>query len=103
MKEAILTGQKTATTRYRPLGVGEKYQAVSGPPFKAEPFAVVEIQDRIPSTWKTVVEMFYKEEGFDSPEKMSKFLWERKLIYSLDDAVFFHRFKVIELSIPSLG
>jgi hypothetical protein len=78
MREAILAGRKTATTRTRPLPLGEVL-AVSGSRFKAVPFAIIKIVDRIPTTVENVIACFYAEEGFESPEAMGAFLDKERL------------------------
>jgi len=95
MREAILAGEKTATSRPHPLPM-ERVQAVSGSRFKAQVFAILEIVDRIPSTWRMVIRMFYSEEGFGSPEEMEAYGLKQGLVKNLDDPCFFHRFKLVE-------
>lgn len=95
MREAILAGRKVATSRPHPLPL-ERVQAVSGSRFDAKVFAVLEIADRIPSTWRTIIRMFYREEGFGSPEEMQAYGVKQGLVKNLDDPAFFHRFKLVE-------
>lgn len=94
MKQAILEGTKTATSCSHALPV-ERVQAVSGSRFKAQVFAILEITDRIPSTWENIIRLFYKEEGFSSPEEMQVYGYKQGLIQSVKDPAFFHRFSVI--------
>jgi hypothetical protein len=97
MREAILAGRKTATTRTHALPLGEVL-AVSGPRFKAVPFAVIEILDRIRTTVENVIAEFYREEGFDSPEAMGAFLEKERLpLLDAQNPVFFHRFKLLRI------
>jgi len=95
MQEAILSGKKTATSRPHPLPL-ERVQAVSGSRFDAKVFAILEITDRIPSTWRTIIRMFYREEGFGSPEEMEAYGLKQGLVKNLDDSAFFHRFKLVK-------
>jgi hypothetical protein len=94
MRRAILDGKKTSTTREHPLFFGE-HLAVSGSRFHAKPFAVLEIRDRFPTTVQNVITMFYKEEGFTSPDDMRDFLKRNKLLTN-DVPVYFHVFKVLK-------
>lgn len=95
MRDLILAGKKSSTTRNHPLKL-EKYTAVSGSRFKAKPFAIIEIQGRIPTVWYRVYNMFYEEEGFVSPDAMYYFLVAKKLMGNHLDEVYYHRFKLIE-------
>ena len=95
MKQAILDGEKVSTTRDHPIPL-EKILAVSGSRFKAEPFAVLEIQDRIPATVENVIRLFYKEEGFSSPEEMTVYAKKNKLLQT-ENYVFYHKFKIVKL------
>jgi len=95
MKEAILARKKTATTRTHALPLGE-CQAVSGSRFKAKPFAVLKIMDRFPTTLENVIRMFYKEEGFQSPDDMVKFLTKERLLLKAQGPVYFHRFVLVK-------
>lgn len=99
MRRAILDGKKTSTTREHPLSFGEVL-AVSGSRFHAKPFAVLEIRDRFPTKLENVVAMFYKEEGFTSPEDMRDFLKRNKLFKIalnpfVETPVYFHVFRVV--------
>ncbi len=94
MKQAILDGKKVSTTRDHPILLGE-IQAVSGSRFKPEPFAVLEIQDRIPTTVENVIRLFYKEEGFSSPEEMTAYAKKNKLLQT-ENNVFYHKFKIVK-------
>jgi hypothetical protein len=98
MRRAILDGKKTSTTREHPVSLGEVL-AVSGSRFYPKPFAVLEIRDRFPTTVQNVVTMFYKEEGFTSPEDMTDFLKRNKLLKN-DVPVYFHVFKVVTTREP---
>ena len=95
MRQAILNGKKVSTTRDHPIPL-EQVLAVSGSRFKAEPFAVLSIQDRIPTTIENVIRMFYTEEGFTSPEEMVAYAKKNKLLQT-EDRVWFHRFKIVEI------
>jgi hypothetical protein len=95
MKQAILDGKKVSTTRDHPIPLGQII-AVSGSRFKAEPFAVLDIQDRIPTTVKDVIRLFYKEEGFTSSEEMVIYAKKNKLLQE-DASVYYHRFKIVEV------
>jgi hypothetical protein len=96
MKEAILAGRKTATSRTHPLPLGEVL-AVSGSRFKAIPFAILNITDRLPMRVADIINSFYQEEGFDSPEAMGAFADRERLpIIMAKDPVFFHRFVVVK-------
>jgi len=94
MRQAILDGKKISTTRDHPIPIGQ-VQAVSGSRFKAEPFAVLEIQDRVPTTVDNVIRMFYKEEGFSSPEEILAYAKKNKLLQT-DVLVWYHRFKIVK-------
>lgn len=97
MKEAILAGRKTATTRDYPLTLG-KNLAVTGSFYKAAPFAVLKVTERFPTTLENVIAWFYREEGFDSPEAMGAFLDRERLpLLDAKNPVFFHRFQVIKV------
>ena len=96
MAEAIIEGRKTSTTRDHPLKL-EQYQAVRGSRYNAKVFSKIEIQDRFPTYWEYVAELFFKEEGFGSQEEMLEYLRKEKLVKKSDDFVYFHRFKVVEL------
>jgi len=96
MRDAILEGRKTSTTRNHPLPLQpEKLLAVSGSRFKAVPFAVLEVHTRIPMTVQNVFEMFYKEEGFESVAEMYLYSKKNKLLQN-GGTVYFHRFKIVE-------
>ena len=94
MKEAILAGKKTATTRSHALPLGEN-QAVSGSRFKAEPFAILNVTDRFPTTLENVIRMFYREESFQSPDDMVRFLTKERLLLKTQGSVYFHRFVLV--------
>jgi hypothetical protein len=94
MRQAILDGKKVSTTRDYPIPIGQ-VEAVSGSRFKPEPFAILEIQDRIPTKVEDVIRMFYKEEGFNSPEEMVAYAKKNKLLQN-DVRVWYHRFKIVE-------
>jgi len=97
MKEAILAGRKTATTRDHPLTLG-KNLAVTGSFYKAVPFAIIKVTDRFPTTLENVIGSFYVEEGFDSPEAMGAFLEkERFPLLDAKNPVFFHRFELVRV------
>lgn len=97
MKEAILAGRKTATTRTHPLALDECL-AVSGSRFKAVPFAIIKITDRFPARVEDVINSFYKEEGFNSPEAMGAFADRERLpVIDAKNPVFFHRFEVVRI------
>jgi len=95
MRQAILDGKKVSTTRNHSIPLGQVL-AVSGSRFKAEPFAVLEILDRIPTTVSDVIRMFCKEEGFSSPEQMEAYAKKNKLLQT-DSQVWYHRFKILEV------
>jgi len=95
MRQAILDGKKVSTTRDHPIPLGQ-VQAVSGSRFKAEPFAVLEIDTRLPMRIPDVIRLFYKEEGFTSPEEMVAYAKKNKLLQN-DVPVWFHRFKVVKI------
>jgi len=95
IKQAILNGKKVSTTRDHPIPL-EQVLAVSGSRFKAEPFAILEIQDRIPTTVENVIRLFYKEEGFSSSEEMTAYAKKNKLLQT-ENNVFYHKFKIVEL------
>lgn len=95
MRQAILDNKKVSTSRDHPIPLGEVL-AVSGSRFKAEPFAVLSIQDRIPTTKQTIIEMFYKEEGFDSPAEMILYAKKNRLLQK-GGTVYYHRFKIVKL------
>ena len=95
MKYAILKGQKTATTRDHPISLGQVI-AVCGSRFKPEPFAILEIQGRLPIRKDSVIHMFYREEGFSSSEEMEAFAKKEKLLQT-NDVVYFHKFKLVGL------
>lgn len=95
MRQAILDGKKVSTTRDHPIPLGQ-VQAVSGSRFKAEPFAILEIQDRIPTKIENVIRMFYKEEGFISPEEMIAYARKNHLLQN-DVPVWYHRFKLVSV------
>jgi len=94
MRQAILDGKKVSTTRDHPIHLGQ-VQAVSGSRFKAEPFAVLEIDTRLPMRIPDVIRMFYKEEGFTSPEEMIVYAKKNKLLQN-DVPVWYHRFKIVK-------
>lgn len=96
MKQLILEGRKTATSRPHPLPT-EQVQAVSGSRFKAKVFAILEITTRIPSTWRNIIRLFYDVEGFRSPEEMEAYGLKQGLVKNCDDPAFFHRFKLVEV------
>jgi hypothetical protein len=99
MRQAILDGKKVSTTRDHPIPLG-RVLAVSGSRFKAEPFAVLEIQDRIPTKIADVTQLFYREEGFTSPEEMAVYAEKNKLLQT-DNQVWYHRFKITEVMFAS--
>ena len=95
MKYAILKGQKTATTRDHPIPLGQVI-AVCGSRFNPKPFAILEIQGRLPMKKEDVIRLFYREEGFNSSEEMIAFAKKEKLLQT-NDVVYFHRFKLVRL------
>jgi len=99
MRQAILDGKKVSTTRNHPIPLGQVL-AVSGSRFKAEPFAVLEILDRTPTTVSGVIRMFYEEEGFSSPQQMEAYAKKNKLLQT-DSQVWIHRFKIVEKGKPT--
>ena len=94
MKNAILEGRKTATTRDHPIPLTQVL-AVSGSRFKPQPFAILQIEDRIPTTKDIVFRMFYREEGFNSSEEMQAFAKKEKLLET-NEQVFYHTFIVLK-------
>ena len=94
MRQAILDGKKVSTTRDHPLPL-EKVLAVSGSRFKAEPFAVLEIVYQLRTKIATVVQTFYREEGFSSSEELLAYAKKNKLLQT-DGPVWYHRFKIVE-------
>jgi hypothetical protein len=97
MRQAILEGKKVSTTRDHPIPLGQVL-AVSGSRFKAEPFAVLEILDRVPTTVRGVIRMFYEDEGFSSPQQMLAYAKKNKLLQT-DGQVWVHRFKIVEVKV----
>jgi len=95
MRQAILDGKKVATTRDHPIPIALAL-AVSGSRFKPEPFAVLDIQNRIQTRIEDVIRLFYKEEGFTSPEEMIAYAKKNKLLQT-DVPVWYHRFKVVKI------
>ena len=94
MQQAILEGKKTSTTRDHPLPLTQVL-AVSGSRFKPKPFAILEIEDRLPTTKDVVMRMFYKEAGFESPREMLEYAKKNKLLQT-DGQVFYHTFIVLK-------
>lgn len=91
MREAVLTGRKTVTTRDHPLPLTE-VQAVSGSRYNANPFAILDIYMRYPITTERVIEFFYQEEGFNSPEEMREYCRKNRLLQN--NFGYFHKFNV---------
>jgi uncharacterized protein YqfB (UPF0267 family) len=99
MKEAVLSGRKTATTRDHQKALGI-YDACTGSwrnPKSVKKFAVIDIFENGQNTWKHSLDCF-AEEGFNSFEEMQTFAFKTGLavIYGKALAVYFHRFKVIQ-------
>jgi hypothetical protein len=93
MKTAILEGRKTATTRDHPIPLTQVL-AVSGSRFKAQPFAILQIEDRLPIVKDAVFRLFYREEGFNSTEEMQNFAKKEGLLKT-DGQLFYHTFSVV--------
>lgn len=94
MKNAILNGNKTATTRDHQKALGE-WEATTGSFDQAKPFAIINITENSPNTWAHSL-AHWKEEGFDSKEDMHRFAFETGLNrYSRAPVLYFHRFLVI--------
>lgn len=94
MREAILAGRKTATTRDHQKGLGD-WLAVGGSYFSADPFAVITITENSESTWEHSLENF-RAEGFESLEGMHRFAYETGLDrYAKAPHLYFHRFEVV--------
>ena len=94
MKEQLLAGKKTSTTRYKPLRVGETYLCVGGSRFKAQPFGYVTIKETIPTKWFRVFQLHYKEEGFETAGVMLAFVNKEKFIRNTaEDEVFWSSFE----------
>lgn len=95
MRERILDGRKVATTRNHALPLADVL-AVSGSRFNAEPFAILTIQDRIPTNVESVYNLFYREEGFETTQEMKDYAHKEKLLQNVDGQVFYHKFKLKE-------
>ena len=94
MKQAILNGAKTATTRDHALPK-EQVLAVTGSRFHPEPFAILEITERFQTSVENVTRKFWREEGFQSQEGMVEFCKTNGLLQT-EKPVFFHKFKLIK-------
>jgi hypothetical protein len=96
MKDAILLGKKTATTRIKPLNVHERYQAVNGSRFKAQPFAVLEITSR-----REVHDLTYhcinhfRQEGFSDSVEMGNYIHDNLPQYLTTRPLYYHTFKEV--------
>lgn len=97
MKEAILKGEKTATSRPHPLPL-EKVQAVSGSRYKAKVFAILDIWERVATKPSHVIGHLYREEGFSSPENMVDFMFKENLHWDEREPLYFHRFKLVDVT-----
>jgi hypothetical protein len=95
MRQAILDGKKVSTTRDHLIRLG-LILAISGPRFKAEPFAVLSIIDATQMTVESVMQLFYAEEGFNSPEEANTYAKKNNLLQTRKP-VWYHRFKIIEI------
>jgi len=95
MRDAILAGRKTATTRDHLLPLGD-VRAVTGSRYAATPFAILTIRDRLATTLASVVSRHYREEGFASPELMHGYALAHGLPHEMAAHVWFHRFQVKE-------
>lgn len=99
MKDAILRGDKRATTRNHKLKVRGLYRAVSGQRFKAEPFAILKITSRreIEHLAKHCMAHF-PQEGFNSGQEMIDFIRANLPNYIENyeqAALYYHTFRVI--------
>lgn len=92
MRDAILLGVKTRTSRTHPLDVGHEYLAVSGSRFKAQPFGVIKIESRFPTTLRKICEDLYQEEGFSSPKDAWMFVTKELPQYQTSEILYTHRF-----------
>ena len=93
MAQLIIEGKKTATTRYS-LKTTKFLDAVKGSRFKPVVFGQIKINGIIPLTWYQAIRAFYKQEGFESPTAMLKYIQKEKLIRKdLFDNVFTYEFE----------
>lgn len=93
MKKAILEGRKRATTRLKPLHVGERFQAVSGSRYDAKPFAIIEITSR--RKIDSLVEhctKHYEAEGFQSSLDMAGYIRDNLPQYRKIRPLYYHTF-----------
>ncbi len=97
MRDRILAGKKTSTTRLHRLNVGEVYDAVSGSRFSAKPFAKVKILSVWEGSWTTITSERFREEGFESPEAMREWCRKKGLTYEKAWSLFCHDFEVKKL------
>lgn len=74
MRDAIVRGEKTSTSRKHPLKVGETYTAVCGSRFNAYPFAHVKIDSIQLLPFGDVARLHWKEEGFKSEKDMQTWI-----------------------------
>jgi len=98
MRDAILEGRKTATSRNHRISrrAASSVLAVCGSRFKAVPFAVLRITAVEEMKPSEIFGQHYREEGFNSSEKMVDFADKERLHWDERVPMFFHRFEVIQ-------
>ena len=94
MAKLIQAGLKTATTRYKAWKVQEVSNAVVGSRYKPIKFGTIKVNSVIKTTWEIACRAYFKQEGFNSPEEMRKYIIKEKLVRgTLDDEVFIMEFE----------
>lgn len=95
MRDLVLAGKKTCTTRLHRLNVGEVYDAVCGSRLNAKPFAKVKILTAWEASWPTITSERFREEGFASPQAMTEWCIKNGLTYHKTWSLFCHDFEVV--------
>jgi len=85
MRELVLKGRKTCTTRTKALGkAGDTFRVGN------ETFVLTEVK-RMPL--EKIVQTLYKEEGFSNPEAFQAYLFKLGIPLEADKVLWVHKFK----------
>ena len=92
MRDAVLAGKKTMTSRSRRYPNGEHFATSQG-----VKFARIRVTDAYSTNWEAVLTDRFKEEGFESTEQMREWAVANRLGHYADlKTMWTHTFEVLE-------
>jgi hypothetical protein len=92
MRDAVLAGKKTMTSRSQRYANGEHFATSQG-----KKFARIKVTDSYSTNWEAILNDRFKEEGFESPEQMRAWAVANSLgHYAQLKTMWTHTFEVLE-------